>query len=542
VRLRGVPLLAVLGLAAAAVVGARSAPLRQVPVSAPVRLPAAAVTPVTVCPGPETQLAPAGSQPLAGTGTTVVAAAVARAPAGGRLTSLSPAAAAAGTTSPAGTTSATSDLAPATDGVSVASTVRSGAGAVRLDAKRAAAAGAAAVAAAIPPATQLTWGRSGDLRALVATTCAGPVDDAWLVGGGTDDGRRARLLLANPGAAPCVVDLTVLGPDGARQPAAGQGVVVAAHAEIALYLDALTPQLSSLAVHVQARTGRFVAVLQDSLMRGITPGGVDDLSAVAPARRQLLTGLVRKAPGTVTVTVAVPGDRDAVVRLRLLGTDAGVDLPDGVVTVAAHSVKDVVLPAAVGDGTWTAALSSDVDVVASAMSWVSRPGGENAGTAAGLGKQVPVSDLAWSPAGAPLTGDVLLALPTPIGSAPIGSGTKNAPTVHAQLVLANGDDADPAGAGADLAAEVVAVTLLAADGSTTTRSVTVAVGRTVTVAVPDGTTAIRLAAGAAGAHLVGAVQLSATDAAGPLLAVLPMRSGPGAAEPAPAVVADPRLG
>jgi Family of unknown function (DUF5719) len=312
---------------------------------------------------------------------------------------------------------------------------------------------------------------------------------------------------------------------------------VAAHAEIALYLDALTPRLSSLAVHVQARTGRFVAVLQDSLMRRITPGGVDDLSAVAPGRRQLLTGLVRKAPGSITVTVAVPGDRDAVVRVRLLGTEAGVDLPDGVVTVAAHSVKDVVLPAAVGDGTWTAALTSDVDVVASAMSWVTRPGGENAGTAAGLGKQVPVSELAWSPAGAPLTGDVLLALP-----ARTGSGANPSPTVHAQLVLANGDDPDPSGTGADRAGDVVAVTLLAADGATATRSVTVATGRTVTLAVPDGTTAIRLAAGAAGAHLVGAVQLSATDAAGPLLAVLPLRSGPGAAEPAPAVVPDPRLG
>ena len=296
-------------------------------------------------------------------------------------------------------------------------------------------------------------------------------------------------------------------------------------------------------------------------MRGITPGGVDNLTAVAPGRRQLLTGLVRKAPGTVTVTVAVPGERDAVVRVRLLGTAAGVGVPDGVVTVPARSVKDVVLPAAVGDGIWTAALASDVDVVASAMSGVTRPGGEDAGTAAGLGQQVPVSELAWSPAGAPLNGDVLLALPAlpspatgspATGSPATGSPATGSPAtgsagpstlgLHAQLVLANGDDPDAAAGGPGVPGDVVAVTLLGADGGGITRSVTVAAGRTVTVALPDGTAAIRLAAGKSGAHLVGAVLLSATDAAGPLLAVLPLRPGPGAAEPAPAVVPDPRLG
>ncbi len=415
--------------------------------------------------------------------------------------------------------------------MSAASALAAAAGAVRLDPKRVAVSnGAVAPSVAVTSATQLTWNRSGDLRGLAATTCAGPVDDAWLVGGGTVDGRRARLLLANPGAAPGVVDLTVLGPDGALQPAAGQGVVLPAHTEIALYLDALSPQLSAMAVHVQARTGRFVAVLQDSLMRGITPGGLDDLSAVTPARRQLVTGLVRKAPGTVTLTVAVPGERDAVVRVRLLGTDSGVDLPDGVVTVPAHSVKAVTLPDTVGDGTWTADLAADVEIVAAGMSWVTRPGGENAATAAGLGTVVPVSELAWSPAAAPLTGDVLLALPSP-------AATAGAPALHAQLVLADRDDPDTAGPG-----DVVAVTLVSADGGVSTRSAPVTPGRTTTVAIPDGTVAVRLAAGAAGAHLVGAVQLSATDAAGPLLTVLPLRSGPGAADPAPAVVADPRLG
>jgi len=559
-----VPVLTVIAVAAAGVVGARSAPMRQLPVSAPMRLPAAAVTPVTLCPGPETLLAPAGSQPTTPTGPTVVAAALSKAPAGGRLTPLAGGPATGTTSATTASTAASTVLGAVTDGVSSASTVRSGAGAVRLDVKRAAVNDGTAVATiAVTAASQLTWGASGDLRGLSATTCGAPVDDAWLVGGGTVDGRRARLLLANPGAAPSVVDLTVLGPDGGLQPAAGQGVVVPAHTEIALYLDALTPQLSTLAVHVQARTGRFVAVLQDSLMRGITAGGLDDLTPVVPARRQLVTGLLRRAPGTITVTIAVPGPRDAVVRVRLLGTDAGVDLPDGVVTVPAHSVKDVVLPATVGDGSWTADLASDVDVAAAAMSVVTRPGGENAGTAAGLGKQVPLSELAWSTAAAPLTGDVLLALPslpattattsatstststsaTATSGSTAASATQQSPaqpTVQAQLVLANGDEADPA---ATVPGDVVAVTFVDGHGvAVATRSLTVPPGRTVTMAVPAGTAAIRLAAGVAGGHLVGAVQLSATDAAGPLLAVLPLRSGPGQADPAPAVVPDPRLG
>src|SRR4051812_20872471 len=47
-------------------------------------------------------------------------------------------------------------------------------------------------------AEQISLVQSGDLRGLSSATCTEPSDDIWLVGGGTDVGRRGRLVLSNP--------------------------------------------------------------------------------------------------------------------------------------------------------------------------------------------------------------------------------------------------------------------------------------------------------------------------------------------------------
>ncbi len=480
--------LALAGVATTGLVVAVGLPAVTLPVRAIGTLPLTVTAPATVCPGPETLLVPAGGTPQAPTGPVVV----------GELTD--------GPDGPGG----------AGARVGLARSVRTGAGPVRVD------------AADTTSAVQVTLGRTGSLRGLAATACAQPSGSTWLVGGGTGQGRRARLLLANPTAVPAVVDVVPHGPAGAVPAPGGQAVVVPADGEVALFMDAIAPGIEQLAVEVTARSGRVAAVLHDTLTRGTVPGGVDDVTGSAPAaREQVLPGLALTAPGAASVRVAVPGAVEGVVRVRLLGPAGPLDLPAAVATIPAGGVAEIALPAGLPDGTYTAVVDADVPVVAGAVVGVSVAGGELAGTAEAVGRAVPPSDLAWVAAGSGLRGAVGIAVP----ALPPAAGVT---PVRASLVLAS------------VAAARLTVRQVGPDG-------TVAPGAD--VALPGGTTAVvPLDAGTAavlvtppgapgtGGPAYASLLLATSDRSGPMLSVVPLRPGPGIPPAPPRVVADPALG
>jgi len=116
----------------------------------------------------------------------------------------------------------------------------------------------------------------------------------------------------------------VLGPDGPVGTPSGEGVVVPSGGRVAVLLDAVAPNLSALAVHVEARTGRVAATLHDELVRGLTPGGTDGVTpAQAPARRQVV-------PGVVVISRDQPDDPAAAgataLRVAVLGGPSGTGL------------------------------------------------------------------------------------------------------------------------------------------------------------------------------------------------------------------------
>ena len=293
-------------------------------------------------------------------------------------------------------------------------------------------------------AVQSTLARSGDLRALAATTCGTPSADSWLVGGATGDGERLRLLLANPAATPAVVDVDVHGPTGRVRAPSGEGVVVPAGGEVPILVDALTPGLKQVAVHVTTRSGRVRATLHDSRLRGLEPGGADDVPVAArPARTQvipavsLVNGYSRTADdpaaaGSTAVRVAVPGAEEAVVRVRLLDSSGAVELPRAaVVNVPAGGVADVPI-SGIASGTYSAIVESDVPVVAGAL--VGRGG--VAGTA-------PAAEFAWAPAARPLTGSGYVVLPPGARSALSLVAAKGAARLTLRPVHADGSLAAP---------------------------------------------------------------------------------------------------
>jgi hypothetical protein len=237
-------------------------------------------------------------------------------------------------------------------------------------------------------ATQRSWVKTGDNRALVTAACMPAAASSWLVAGGAEPGRRERLVLTNPGPNPVTVDVTVLGVNGPVKSPNGRGLVVGPYARTVVLLDAIAGSEPSPVVQVSAQGGEVAAVLSDTWLDGVVPRGGDDAVPVsAPAREQVIAGVAIN--GRATLRVAVPGDNEAVVESRVLTASGPLALPtDGVTRVAGHSTKDIDLSSLPPDA-YAVQVRADVPVVAGAM--VERR------LAAGAS-----SDLAWSAASVPI--------------------------------------------------------------------------------------------------------------------------------------------
>lgn len=221
----------------------------------------------------------------------------------------------------------------------------------------------------------------GDLQGSAAATCAQPSNDQWLAGAATTLGRTSVLALTNASSTPATVSLELFGAGGQIQAPGTRGLLVAPGTTRSVVLAGLAPNESQLSVHVRSAGGPVAASIQQSVLRGLTPGGVDFISpGAAPAVRQVMTGVdIQDPAGVAALTgqpgyrdagpaleLTVPGASDAVVEIKLYGRDGQHALPSGgVITAKAGSTTEVSL-AGVPAGQYTVAASSDVSFVAAA--------------------------------------------------------------------------------------------------------------------------------------------------------------------------------
>jgi len=240
-----------------------------------------------------------------------------------------------------------------------------------------------------------------------AAACGEAAADSWIVGGSTDIGRTSLLLLSNPTTVVASVDLTVFGESGAIDAPGATGILVQPGAQRIVSLAGLAPNLQSPVVHVQAQGGQVSASLEQSLIKGIEPGGVELLGPSAgPSTDQVIAGLVvTEQPVTAaesdahsvsdevpSVRILAPGDEVAAVDMVVSGPDGPattvtVDLQPGI-------AAEVPLPG-LAPGSYSVRLSSDQPLVAAARASV---GGDE-------GK-----DFGWFAASAPLPGDFMVSV------------------------------------------------------------------------------------------------------------------------------------
>ena len=345
---------------------------------------------------------------------------------------------------------------------------------------------------------------AGDLRGLAAASCQAPSADQWLVGGSTEIGSSALLVVANPGATPAEVSVEVFGPSGRVDLAGSAEFLVAPGAERALLLEGVAAEQNRLAVHVSAAGGLIAAHVQDSRLDGFTPAGTDLVSTgTAPANRQVVTGIVVPesaidSPDTAQLRLLAPGDAGTTARIAMLGPNGLVRLPGAeTVGLAAGEVTDLPL-GGLPPGAYTAVVDADEPMVAAAM--ITRTG------LPGELDDVATLERAWGAASTPGTGGAV-ALPARVDGTVLLTGV--------------GTGADGSGGGAATGI----LRTIGADGAILDeRTVSVPAGSTVAIPVSS------LADGAAGLDLVlagdsvggdsGNARAKADDAASSATAVL----------------------
>lgn len=253
----------------------------------------------------------------------------------------------------------------------------------------------------------------GDLQGLAAANCQQPSNDQWLAGASTTIGRTSVLVLTNVSATPATVSLELYGAAGQIQAPGSRGLLVAPGTSRPVVLAGLAPGEARLSVRVKSAGGPVAAVIQQSVLRGLTPGGVDFIApGAAPAVRQVMTGIDIQDPtqsaaplgdagyedAVPALQLTVPGPADAVVEVRIYGRDGQKNLPDGgVLTAKAGAVTEIPL-GGIPAGHYTVVASSDVSFVAATR--ITRGLTDNAAT-----------DVAWATSGTRLGSQHVVPVP-----------------------------------------------------------------------------------------------------------------------------------
>ena len=243
------------------------------------------------------------------------------------------------------------------------------------------------------------------------------------------------------------------------------GIAVAPGAQRVLSIAGFAPNVASPVVHVTSTGGQVVATLEQTTVRGLTPGGLDFVSGLArPQLSSVIPGVVISAGAALQSEIGQSGYDDLQTTLRLFvpgakSTTASISViaEDGSATGAAMTsrvdagrVTDLPLDS-LSDGNYTIVVTSRVPLVASVRV-------STASSAAIAPATMPATDFAWVTSAPLLGASTLLSVPHGIS-----------PLLHLE-------NPTPA-------AETVDV----ADLDGTSQSVTVGAGSATTVTLSEGT-------------------------------------------------------
>lgn len=262
-----------------------------------------------------------------------------------------------------------------------------------------------------------------------STRCESPGTDFWFVGPGQHSAARIQLFLMNIASQSADVNVEVATDAGPLQGSTDTGIAVAPHSTVTQTLAPVLHGSRVISLHVRTSVGQVVAGVEETT--GTGGSGAWLPVAAEPAKQVVLPGLP-SAAGTRQLYVAVPGTRDAHIRLTAVTTrgsyppagGSGLDIPGGsAVSIPLPSLSGI--PAALK-------LSSNVPVTASAMLTGGPTGAPGVFTAAAL----PLEEqgvVAYNKTGGGTNSELVLSAPGRAVKARIteitASGAAPAPTI-----------------------------------------------------------------------------------------------------------------
>ena len=191
-------------------------------------------------------------------------------------------------------------------------------------------------APALTTGLETVEGSSGDLTGLATLTCAQAASSFRIVAGSGATGSNSQLLLSNPGDVPVQAKVALMTPGG--ETAEPTELSIKAGEQRAVPLGGLAGGADALAVDVTVDGGVLAGSIQETVLDGLKPQGIDLAAGGAGAdRQQVLTGLSGK---DVRVRVANPGSNLAEVSLKAYGPDGEIDIPRSSMTVVGRGVAE----------------------------------------------------------------------------------------------------------------------------------------------------------------------------------------------------------
>ncbi|MET1036135.1 MAG: DUF5719 family protein [Arthrobacter sp.] len=280
----------------------------------------------------------------------------------------------------------------------------------------------------------------GDLAGLAVSRCQDPANEQWLVGASTVVGRTALLVVSNPSPSASTVDVELFGAEGQVEAGALRGIALAPGESTSIVLAGVAAGEPALGVRVASAGAPVTAVIQQSVLRGLTAGGVDFIEPGArPSQSQVVPGVaVQSAAATRELSdqrgyadaapelhVAVPGRQDAALRVRAFGPAGEVTLPGGGAATAAAGTTARIALDALPVGDYTIAVEAD-QPVAAGVRLIRGTAGER-----------PV-DAAWASSGERLGSQHLLMVPELAVSRIVFGAPEGAAEISLRPVAADG--------------------------------------------------------------------------------------------------------
>ncbi len=257
---------------------------------------------------------------------------------------------------------------------------------------------------------------SADDVGFAASECVKAATESWLVGGSTITGRTTLLSLNNPSKVNSTVNVTIYSESGLVSATGTEGIVVPPGGRRVFSLAAFAPGITSPVVRVESIGGQIAASMQQSIVRTLTPGGIDVFTATtSPEAFTVIPGIVTMGQRDVARVSGQPGYADLTGALRVFvpgkgnnsitvtaipedgsgpGTSSNFTVQRGVVTDLPLGDFD--------DGTWTLTVASENPAVVAARTSTVTLDGAPSDAAAGSGDgadsaapSVTATDFAW---------------------------------------------------------------------------------------------------------------------------------------------------